>query len=89
VPLTTYDEGIRVLRRALDAARVGRSEKLDGMRRLDRLARAIEQARAPEADVDAAIAHERIASAGYGGRTVFDDRQRARRAPRTGQGRLF
>jgi hypothetical protein len=89
VPLTTYDEGIRVLRRALDAARVGRSEKLDGMRRLDRLARAIEQARAPEADVDAAIAHERIASAGYGGRTVFDDRQRARRAPHTGQGRLF
>jgi hypothetical protein len=90
VPLDTYDEAIGVLRQALGAARVGRSEKLDGMRRLDRFARAIEEARAPEADVDAAIAHERIVSAAYGGRTVFDDREEAVRPPRArGQGRLF
>ena len=42
VPLGVYDESIGVLRRALDAARLGRSEKLDGFRRLDAFTRAIE-----------------------------------------------
>src|SRR5690349_1325624 len=42
VPLKTYDDSLGVLRRALDAARLGRSEKLDGMRRLDTLTRAVE-----------------------------------------------
>ena len=37
VPLKIYDESIGVLRRALDAAKVGHSEKLDGMTRLDAL----------------------------------------------------
>src|SRR5919206_323600 len=35
VPLQVYDQSIGVLRRAVDAARLGRSEKLDGFRRLD------------------------------------------------------
>src|SRR4029077_783396 len=34
VPLKVYDESIAVLRRSLDAAKVGRSEKLDGFSRL-------------------------------------------------------
>jgi uncharacterized protein len=88
VPLRVYDESIAVLRRALDAAKVGHSEKLGGMSRLDRFVRAIEERRAPEADVGAAIAHERRISRALGGRTVFDDRPRERPAARPRQGQL-
>ena len=64
VPLAIYDESITVLRRALDEAKIGHTDKLEGMRRLDAFARAIEQRRAPDADVEAVIAHERTVSAG-------------------------
>jgi uncharacterized protein len=72
VPLKTYDESISVLRRALDAAKLGHTEKLEGFLRLDRLTRAVEEQRQPLADFSAAIAHERAISASLGGRTVFD-----------------
>jgi len=74
VPLKTYDESLSVLRRALDAARLGHSEKLDGFRRLDGFVRSIENRSAPLADFNAAIEHERTISPSLGGRTVFDDR---------------
>jgi hypothetical protein len=70
VPLKTYDESIAVLRRALDAARVGDPEKLEGMRRLDGFVRAVGRRRGPEADFDAILAHERRISPELGGRTV-------------------
>src|SRR6185503_6297092 len=35
VPLKTYDESLDVLRRSLDAAKLGDTEKLEGFRRLD------------------------------------------------------
>jgi uncharacterized protein len=90
VPLEVYDESIAVLRRALDAAKVGRTDKLDGMARLDRFTRAIERQRTPIADVEGAIAHERAVSASFGGRTVFDDRRKAlTSAPRQRQLDLF
>jgi hypothetical protein len=73
VPLKVYDESIAVLRRALDAAKVGRSEKLGGFARLDTFTRAIETRLDPVADVEAAIAHERAISPSLGGRTVFDE----------------
>jgi hypothetical protein len=72
VPLKPYDESIAVLRRALDAAKLGHTEKLEGFRRLDSLTRAVEEQRQPLADFSAAIAHERAISASLGGRTVFD-----------------
>ena len=91
VPLTTYDESIAVLRRALDAAKLGHTDKLQGMSRLDALGRRIEERRAPVADVDAAIAHERAIAPSLGGRTVFDDRRGAKvhKPPRNGQLDLF
>jgi hypothetical protein len=73
VPLQTYDASLAVLRSALDAAKLGHTEKLDGMARLDRFTRVIERRREPVADVDATIAHERAISPSLGGRTVFDD----------------
>jgi hypothetical protein len=82
-----------VLRRALDAAKVGDPDKLQGFSRLDAFARAIERRCRPAADVDATIAHERAIAPSLGGRTVFDDRRArpARRAPspRAGQLDLF
>jgi hypothetical protein len=78
VPLKTYDETISTLRRSLDAAKLGRTDKVDGMRRLDRFVRAIEGRLAPDADFDAAVAHERAGSRSFGGRTVLDDRGRRR-----------
>jgi uncharacterized protein len=69
VPLRTYDESIDVLRRSLDAARVGDSDKLDGMKRLDRFVRGVEARREPKADFDAVLGHERAISRSIGGRT--------------------
>ena len=88
VPLKVYDESIAVLRRALDGAKVGRTEKLDGFARLDRFTRAIEQKRQPMADAAAAIAHERAISPSLGGRSVLDDRRDGRRKPAPARGQL-
>jgi len=76
VPLKTYDESLGVLRGALDRAKVGDPEKMDGMLRLNRFVEAIEKRVEPEADFDAAMAHERKISKSVGGRTVFDDRKK-------------
>jgi hypothetical protein len=78
VPLKTYDESLAILRNALDSARAGDREKLDGMRRLDQFVRAVEARREPEADFDAVVQHERAISRQFGGRTVMDDRRRGR-----------
>ena len=85
VPLKTYDETIAVLRRSLQRARVGDTDRLDGLKRLDRFVRAIDRAASPEVDFDAALAHEHQISPSLDGRTVLDDRRS--RGPR--QGRLF
>ena len=84
VPLKVYDESIAVLRRALDSARLGDTDKLGGFKRLDAFTRAIEARRGPEADVTATIAHERAISESLGGRTVLDTPR-----PRRGQLGLF
>jgi hypothetical protein len=71
VPLKTYDESIAVLRHSLDRARLGDTEKLQGLARLDRFIRAIEQKCAPQADFDAVVAHEHAISPELDGRSVF------------------
>ena len=86
VPLKTYDESIAVLRRSLDAAKVGDTEKIDGMKRLDTFVRAIERYFSPVADFDAVMAHEHAISRSLDGRTVFDD---IKQRPRKGQLTLF
>jgi hypothetical protein len=70
VPLKTYDESLSVLRRALDAAKLGHSEKVDGFKRLDNLVRTVEQRCAPEANFERVVEHERRISAKLNGRTV-------------------
>jgi uncharacterized protein len=87
VPLAIYDESIAVLRKGLDAAKLGDRDKLDGMARLERYVRAVRARCAPEAIFDATVQRERDISASIGGRTVFDGSRRPRAA--TGQLSLF
>lgn len=87
VPLKTYDESLAVLRRSLDAAKLGRTDKVDGFRRLDEVVRGIERWKQPEADFERVVAHERAISPRLGGRTVADDQRRGH--PKQGQMQLF
>jgi hypothetical protein len=86
VPLRVYDESISVLRRSVEAAKLGHTDKLHGMRRLDAFTRMVEQRLDPHADVDAVIADERGNSRTYGGRTVFDDERPETTSRNTGSG---
>lgn len=73
VPLAVYDETIRVMKRAVSAAKLGESDRLAAIRRLDDAQRRIDRDAkhlvGPAFDdlVDA----ERRRSRAYGGRTVF------------------
>lgn len=75
VPLKTYDASLNVLRSALDSAKAGDRDKVDGMRRLDQFVRAVEERSEPVADFEAIVRHEHAISRELGGRTVFDDRR--------------
>jgi hypothetical protein len=77
-----YDETLRVLRSAVDRARLGNDDKLAAIRRLDDQARLAEAAAAgrPLPSLPALFAEERAEAPGRGGRTVFDDGRRE--APR-------
>ncbi len=81
VPLKTYDETIAFMRRSLEAVRLGHSEKVDGMRRLDRFVRLMEQTVAPQTDFDSTIAHEHAISPSLDGRTVGQRKRRSNREP--------
>jgi len=70
VPIKVYDETIRVLKYAVQKAKLGREEELDAIRRLDEQARRLERTEdGPSFDV--VVANERARSFSYGGRSVF------------------
>jgi hypothetical protein len=69
VPLAVFDRTIDVLRRAVSRARLGSTEALAAIRRLDAQARRLE-ALATEPTFDAFIAAERRQSGNRGERTV-------------------
>jgi hypothetical protein len=73
VPLKTYDESLDVLRKGLEAAKIGDKEKLDGFKRLHRFVQNVENRLEPDADFDAVITHEHRISPSLDGRSVFDD----------------
>jgi len=75
VPLKTYDDTIKILQNSLEAAKIGETEKVDGLRRLGRFVEGIEQRRAPQADFKRAIAHEKAISDSLGGRAVSPKRR--------------
>ena len=71
VPLRVYDETIRVMKSAVHNARLGASEELAALQRLDDQARQLERAAAGPS-FERIVAEERARSDAYGGRTVFD-----------------
>ena len=70
VPLDVYDETLRVLKRAVTHARLGRAETLDALERLDAQARQLERC-ASGPSFESHIEHERTQASAFGGRTVF------------------
>lgn len=70
VPIKVYDETIRVLKSAVENAKLGREETLQTLQRLDAQARRLERT-ATGPSLDSVIAQERAASAGLDGRSVF------------------
>src|SRR5947208_733776 len=70
VPLRVYDETIRVLKSAVQKARLGRSEAFAALERLDEQARRLESV-ASGPSFERIIAEEREQSHLYGGRSVF------------------
>jgi hypothetical protein len=70
VPIKVYDETIRVLKSAVENAKLGRDEILDTLKRLDMQARNLERTAAGPS-FDAFVARERAASPDLDGRTVF------------------
>ena len=71
VPLRVYDETIRVLKTAVNQAKLGNEDKLAAIQRLDTQARTLERV-ASGPTFDALLNKERSDSKSYGGRTVFD-----------------
>ncbi|MBV8696877.1 MAG: DUF763 domain-containing protein [Bradyrhizobium sp.] len=69
VPLKVYDQTIRVLKSAVERAKLGSDEKLGALKRLDDQARRLEHVSGPS--VDSFIATERLASPILDGRSVF------------------
>ncbi len=69
VPLQVYDETIRVLKRAVGRAKLGSTDTLEALRRLDIQARLIEQC-AEGPSFEAHVASEWAQSAMLGGRSV-------------------
>ncbi len=70
VPLMVFDETIRVLKSAVERAKLGNDERLAAIQRLDQHARAIEPfTRGPS--FDEFVAAERNRAPEFGGRTVF------------------
>src|SRR5436189_5040847 len=81
VPLRVYDETIRVLKSAVQKAKLGRSEEIAALQRLDDQARHLEQT-ASGPSFERIVAKERARSHAYGGRTVFDESSGSRRGVR-------
>jgi hypothetical protein len=72
VPLKVYDRTIDVMKRAVRRARLGQTEELAAIRRLDDQARHLER-HASGPSLEAVIADEMFHSHDYGGRSVFGD----------------
>ena len=70
VPLRVYDETIRLLKSAVQHAKLGREEELAALKRLDDQARRLER-HVMGPSVHALIEQERHVSPLYGGRSIF------------------
>jgi hypothetical protein len=71
VPIKVYDETIDVLKKSVDRAKLGFTDKQEAIRNLHKASENAEQFFQPENKLDDVIEQERRNSWKYGGRTVF------------------
>jgi hypothetical protein len=71
VPVGVYDDTIQVLRKAVDSAKIGQSEKIDAVRRLSGMSEIAEKGFIPTDSLEPLLEKKRRDSWKYGGRTVF------------------
>ncbi|GGH05914.1 hypothetical protein GCM10007422_22280 [Pedobacter zeae] len=71
VPVTVYDETIKVLQKAVEKAKIGNTDKQQAIKSLHQIARNAEKDFIPNMDFEKVIRKERAESWKYGGRTVF------------------
>lgn len=71
VPTQTYDEVIETLQKALQASKLGLSEKAEALKKLHQIAARTEKDFIPSDNLQAVIEKEWAESWKYGGRTVF------------------
>jgi hypothetical protein len=83
VPIKVYDETILVLKSAVQKAKLGNTEEMQALRRLDDQSRALERT-ASGPSLEAFIATERARSPAFDGRSVFGWEKDLARKPRTG-----
>ena len=83
VPLKVYDETIRVLKSAVHNAKLGHTEELQALKRLDAQARLLERT-ASGPSLEAYMAGERKASPSLDGRSVFGWEKNVARSDKTG-----
>jgi len=81
VPLKVYDRTIEVMKSAVRRAKLGHSEELAAIKRLDRQARHLERPASRPA-FDAIVSQERARSHEYGGRSIFGDEPECTRMQR-------
>ncbi|WP_041247684.1 DUF763 domain-containing protein [Komagataeibacter medellinensis] len=85
VPVAVYDRTLSVMKAAISAARLGREERLEAIRRLDSATRRLER-KATGPSLSAIMAGERERSHEYGGRSVFGYEPPPSRRVSEGQG---
>jgi uncharacterized protein len=83
VPIKVYDETIRVLKSAMQKAKLGREEEVGALKRLDAQARQLEQT-ASGPSFSAFVARERAASPALDGRSVFGWEKEITRSDKAG-----
>lgn len=71
VPTKIYDRTVEVLQASLEKAKLGDPQRSEGLRRLHRFVMRVEHELKPEANFEAAMAHEKQISPAVGGRSVF------------------
>jgi uncharacterized protein len=86
VPTKVYDETIRVMKRAVEAAKLGERDRLSALKRLDDAQRDIDRKtkNLVGPTFDDFVANERTKSRQYGGRTVFGSAPEPTEAARPG-----
>ena len=82
VPLMVYDETLRVLKNAVERAKLGQADKLSAIERLDRQARNLDNEKGP--GFDGFVKEQRAQLHAWKPRTVFDDKRErvVRRKPK-------